>query len=54
MKERAFNEISKRSMYAGNETAVTRERLDKNPLIAARQRLGRNVTAVTNTLATIE
>jgi hypothetical protein len=29
-------------------------RLDKNPLIVARQRLGRNVTAVKNTQATIE
>jgi hypothetical protein len=33
---------------------VARKRLDKTPPIIARQRLGRNVTAVTNTHATIE
>jgi hypothetical protein len=33
---------------------VARQRLDKNPLIVARQRFGINVTAVTNTHATIE
>jgi hypothetical protein len=31
-----------------------RRRLGKNPPIVARKRLGRNVTAVTNTHATIE
>jgi hypothetical protein len=33
---------------------VARQRLDKSPLIVARQRLGRNVTAVMNTHTTIE
>jgi hypothetical protein len=33
---------------------VARKRLGKNPLIFAWQRLGRNVTAVTNTQATME
>jgi hypothetical protein len=33
---------------------VAGQRLNKNPPIVARQRLGRNVTAVTNTHATIE
>jgi hypothetical protein len=33
---------------------VARQRLGKNPLILARQRLGRKVTAVTNTHSTIE
>jgi hypothetical protein len=33
---------------------VARQRFGKNPLIVDRQRLGRNVTAVTNTHATIE
>jgi hypothetical protein len=33
---------------------VTRQRLGKHPLIDARQRLDRNVTAVTNTHAAIE
>jgi hypothetical protein len=33
---------------------VARQRLGKNPLIVARQLLGINVTAVTNTNATIE
>jgi hypothetical protein len=33
---------------------VAWQRLGKNHLIVARQRLGRNVTAVTNTLTTIE
>jgi hypothetical protein len=33
---------------------VDRQRLGKNPLIVARQQLGRNVTAVTNTHATTE
>jgi hypothetical protein len=31
-----------------------RKRLDKNPFSVTRQRLGRNVTAVTNTHATME
>jgi hypothetical protein len=33
---------------------VARQLLDKIPPIVARKRLGRNVTAVTNTRATIE
>jgi hypothetical protein len=33
---------------------VARQRLGKNPPIVPRHRPGRNVTAVTNTLATIE
>jgi hypothetical protein len=33
---------------------VAGQRLGKNPLIYAKQRLGRNVTAVKNTHATIE
>jgi hypothetical protein len=33
---------------------VARQRVGKNSLIVARLRLGRNVTAVTNTHATIE
>jgi hypothetical protein len=33
---------------------IARQRLDKNPPFVARQRPGRNVTAVTNTQATIE
>jgi hypothetical protein len=33
---------------------VARQRLGKNPFIAARQLLDRNVTGVTNTYATIE
>jgi hypothetical protein len=33
---------------------VVRQRLGKNPLIVARQRLDRKFTAVTNTRATIE
>jgi hypothetical protein len=33
---------------------VVTQRLGKNPRIVARQRFGRNVTAVTNTHATIE
>jgi hypothetical protein len=33
---------------------VARKRLGKNPLIVAMQRLGRDVTAVTNTHATID
>jgi hypothetical protein len=33
---------------------TARQQLDKSPLIVARQRLGRNVTDVTNTQATIE
>jgi hypothetical protein len=33
---------------------VARQRLGKHPLIVATQWLGRNVTAVTNTHATIE
>jgi hypothetical protein len=35
-------------------TIVARHWLDKNPPIVAGQRLGRNVTAVTNTHARIE
>jgi hypothetical protein len=34
--------------------SVARQRLGKNPLIIARQRLVKNVTAVTNTHATVE
>jgi hypothetical protein len=34
--------------------SFVRQRLRKNPLIVARQRLCKNVTAVTNTHATIE
>jgi hypothetical protein len=33
---------------------IARQRLGKNPLIDARQWLGRNITAVTNRHATIE
>jgi hypothetical protein len=33
---------------------VARLQLGKNPLMVARQRLGKNVTTVTNTQATIE
>jgi hypothetical protein len=33
---------------------VARHQLNKNPPVVPRQRLGRNVTAVTNTHATIE
>jgi hypothetical protein len=33
---------------------VAKQRLGKNPLIVVRQRLGKNVTAETNTHATIE
>jgi hypothetical protein len=33
---------------------VAMQQLGKNPLIVARQRLGRNVAAVTNTQTTIE
>jgi hypothetical protein len=33
---------------------IAGQQLGKNPVIVARQRFGRNVTAVTNTHATIE
>jgi hypothetical protein len=36
-----------------NPLIIARQRLDKNPIVA-RQRLGRNVTAVTSRHATIE
>jgi predicted alpha/beta-hydrolase family hydrolase len=38
----------------GKNSIVDRQRLCKNPLIVDGQRLGGNVTAVTNTHATIE
>jgi hypothetical protein len=60
-----FPLIVARQRLDKNPLIVARQRLDKNPLIVARQRLGknppivkqrvgRNVTAVTNTHASIE
>jgi hypothetical protein len=43
-----------RQRLGKNPLIVARQRLGKYPPIVAMQRLGRNVTAVTNTHATIE
>jgi hypothetical protein len=46
--------IVDRQQIGKNPLIVARQRLGKNPPIAAGQRLSRNVTAETNTCATIE
>jgi hypothetical protein len=46
--------IIARQRLGKNTLIIARQRLSKNPPIVARQLLGSNVTAVTNTHATIE
>jgi hypothetical protein len=51
---RSFGNIRFAYLSSGSLCLKTRQRLGKNPLIDARQRLGRNVNAVMNTHATTD
>jgi hypothetical protein len=43
-----------RQLLGKNPLIVARQRLGKSPATVAREQLGKNVTAITNTHATIE